>query len=861
MNPTRWARVQELVEAAAGLPTAERHNFLEQQVPEDLALRREVETLLAAYDSTGMLEDILGHAAAQAIHGQSLEPGDRVGPWLVLGLLGHGGMGSVYRAERADQQFQQEAAIKLVRSGVIAQAEMATRFRTERQILASISHPNIARLLDGGLTGFGVPYLVMEYVHGEPLDRYLLRVSPSLTARLQLFQAVCSAVQYAHQNLVVHRDLKPANILVTDEGVPVLLDFGIAKLLNASSEPAAEETRFSGTLMTPEYASPEQLRYEPITTATDIYSLGVVLYELLTGRRPFQLSDLSPAEMERRVTQASPVPPSIAGMSHHLERRWFGLPRRTGTSDLDRIVLKSMHKVPARRYSSAGDLSADLQRYLEGFPVAAQPDSFAYRSGLFVRRHRLAVAAVSLFSLAILALTVTALVLASRARREAASATSVAQFLVSLFEQSRPDSTQGQDLSARQLLDQGMKRLNAEPVQDPLVHARLLSTLGRVYFDLGVMDRASSLLLQAEAIQQAHPKEAEQQLAETENALGTLELERNLPLALTHYQRALKLFQTFRGPDSSEVADVQDSIAGTETALGHFDQAELLFERSIRIHTRMLGGDAEATLNDKHNLASLYAQLGDYRREQPLLQDVLAAHRRTSGDLHEITTSDIGNLAWLEDRLGHFARSEQLSHEVIALKSKLFGAENPRLAMQMLVLGDTLRQTGRLQEARTTLERGLGMATRFEGANSLHSAWIRDELGLVSLAEGNLPEARVNITAALAAREAQPLPPLQDVALSYEHLGLLETAEHNATAAEQHLRRALELQQKVFPRPNLAVAESKNDLATLLFTQQRRPEACALLRSAATIAHESVPNELSPQLAAAQHGIEVGHCP
>ena len=859
MNPTHWQRVQDLVEAASALVPEDRTGFLAREAGDDPALRAQVESMLAAWETSGLFEDVIGSAAVRAAAIELLEPGDRVGSWRILSLIGHGGMGSVFRAERADNQFRQRAAIKIVRVGMGSPDELLLRFRAERQILASITHPNIARLLDGGFTDSGLPYLVMEYVEGEPLDRYLARINPSLPARLALVQQICAAVQHAHQNLVVHRDLKPSNILITPEGVAKLLDFGIAKLLGDTVPEEAVQTRLTGRLMTPEYASPEQIRGEPITTATDIYSLGVVLYEVLTGTRPFRLNHLSPAEMERCIVETQPRPPS-AVFARPGSSRIFRLPS-TRTTDLDRIVLKSMHKLPARRYSSVSGLSADLQRFLDGFPVVARPDSFAYRSRLFIGRHRLAVTAATLFLLTVFVLTVSAIVLAARARREAASADSVSTFLTNLFQQARPDSTHGQSTSARDLLDQGAARLQSTPVKDPLVRARLLSTLGRVYFDLGDMAPATALLQQAETLYRQHSGETSLSFAQTVADLGTLEIDRsNSTAAQAHLQQALAIYRRLKGPESPEVAETLDSLGEVATTQSRFDDAESLLQESIRIHTRSLGPDAPPTLVDKHNLASVYSHLGDYQRELPLLVDVLAADRRLHGDLQEITTSDLGNLAWLEDRLGHFARAEALSYEDIALKSKLFGAGNPRLAMQLLVLGDVFRQTGRLVEARKTLRESLAMMHQFEGAASLHAAWDLDELGLVDLAEHHLPEARTNLLEALRIREGQSPPPLQEVSLSYDHLGELELAEANPVAAEQHLRHALSLEHTVFPHGNDSIAATETHLGEALATEHRTTEACALLEDAERIARISFAGEPHPILQASQTDLRSAGC-
>jgi serine/threonine protein kinase len=393
MTPERWQQVKSVFNQALEREPPQRLAFLAEHCGEDLELCREVESLLATHDQTGnRLDEPLVQLTASMV-------GQHIGPYRLLREVGWGGMGTVYEAVRADEMYRKRVAIKVVRREMATQM-VVRRFQHERQILAELNHPNIAGLLDGGVTADGRPYFAMEYVEGRPIDEYCRERALGIEERIALFLQACDAVQYAHRSLVVHRDLKPTNILVTEQGVPKLLDFGIAKLLGPEAQDgAAQLTRAGDLLLTPDYASPEQVRGGSITTASDVYSLGIILYEMLAGRRPYRTEGRALQEIVRTITEEEPVLPSAAataandpsapeGSAARLRRRLEG--------ELDSIVLKAIRKEPDRRYLSVEQLGDDLGRYLDGRPVLAQSDSTLYRVRKFARRHTAVVATVGL---------------------------------------------------------------------------------------------------------------------------------------------------------------------------------------------------------------------------------------------------------------------------------------------------------------------------------------------------------------------------------------------------------------------------------------------------------------------------------
>lgn len=490
MTNERWLQIEKVFNTVSGLPPEQRAATLDECCAGDAELRREVESLLAcdAADDAFLRAPVEGAAAQVSSQRTSAIIGKRLGAWRITGVLGHGGMGTVYRAVRDDGQYEQAAAVKLLRYGLATEADLR-RFRRERQILARLEHPHIARLVDGGATEEGLPYLVMEYVEGESITAFCRDRSLPVSERLRLFRDVCATVQYAHQSLVIHRDLKPSNILVTTDGHVKLLDFGIAKLLDPDlHEDELALTSGTAWMLTPDYASPEQVRGQNITAATDIYSLGAILYELLTGGRPHEIKGRSAADVERAICEQEIQLPSTVARSRSLR------------GDLDTIVLKAMSKEPARRYSSVERLSEDIERHLAGLPVRARRDTAFYRAGKFVRRNRWLIAIGAAATAGLLAATTVAILQAARAQRQIVAVRDLATtMLIDVNEKVRmlPGSVDARII----LVNKGLlylDRLGREAGQDPV----LLWDLARGYEKVAALqaspDPAEPNLLQFE---------------------------------------------------------------------------------------------------------------------------------------------------------------------------------------------------------------------------------------------------------------------------------------------------------------------------------------------------------------------------
>jgi serine/threonine-protein kinase len=843
----RFRRVEELFAAALALPAADRAVYLERAADGDEALAAEVAALLDEDDSSrvegavdligaavesGAREILAGGPPAGSLPAGSLV-GRRIGPWQVVDTLGQGGLSTVYLALRADEQFRKRVALKVLKRGMDTD-EILLRFRNERQILASLEHPNIARLIDAGSTEEGLSYFVMEYVEGVPLDRYCDTQRLGVEARLELFEAVCSAVAYAHRNLVVHRDLKPSNILVTPQGVPKLLDFGIAKLLNP--EMAAgnlELTLGPWSPMTPSYASPEQVHGEPVTTATDVYSLGVLLYELLSGRRPYAVSALR-GDLGRVVGEVEPEPPSAALARRPRESRGAGeraepaaaeLARRRNSDprrlrrqlegDLDTIVLTALRKEPQRRYASAEHMADDLRRHLRGLPVAARRDTFRYQAGKFLRRHRAgaaaAAAALALGTLFVVLLAVQSLRLARErtvSEQERRRAETVSEFLVELFQVSEPGEAQGGTITARELLDRGAERVAALDGQ-PLVQATLMQTIGQVYEQLGLYDDAAPLLEQAVALRREHLGPEHPEVADSLNRLAVLRAKAgSYDLAEPLFRSALEIRRKAYGEEDRRVAESLNNLALLLHEKGDYGAAEKLYLRATRLDDR-LPRDPGDPVSTRSNLALLYHDQGRYAQAEQLYRQTLSRAEQAGGPRHPEVARLRAELGVTLLAAGREQPAEDLLRQAVEIRRDVLGPHHPDLARSLRQLATLLVRQGRLDEA-IPLHREALAIRRLAG--SAHPE-VADSLAALAEAlavRGEHQEAVEHLSQALAIyRNALPAahPFTADVLVA---LGRLHCETGEPATGETLLREGIGIRRQSLAArdPRLAEAET-----------------------------------------------------
>ena len=821
MNPERWSELRRLFEAAQELPPEDRGLFLDGECDGDRELKAEVISLLESLEKA---DSFLERPAAEVQTG-SRATRRHVGPYELLEEIGHGGMGIVYTAVRRDQGFERRVAVKLVKRGMDTDF-ILRRFESERRILAGLDHPNIARVLDGGSTEDGLPYFVMELIEGETLLEYCHREALGVPERLALFRRVCAAVQYAHQRLVIHRDIKPGNVLVGPDGVPRLLDFGLAKVVAGAEGKPVERTQTALRLLTPEYASPEQVRGEELTTTSDVYSLGVVLYELLTGERPYRLKTRNPEEVSGAVLTQEPQKPSSKA---RLDR------------DLDAIVLTALRKEPERRYPSAEQLSEDIRRHLEGLPVRASPDSFGYRARKFIRRHRAGVAASVLIAASLVGGLGLALKGMRAARQEAARAQQVSGFLRGLFESSYPRRSRGEKITAQDLLDAGAARVDRELAEQPDLQASMLALLGSVYMELRVMDKAEPLLMRSLALRERVLGRDSPEVAESLVWLGRMKsFKTDYKEAMALIERAVRIRE--KEGESSALAEALNQLGLTLKALGKAAEGRPLLQRAVAIEEKRGGANLHKWLS---NLAAIEMDLGNFDSAQRLLERALDIGVRSEGKVGVQVDVTMLNLAGVLRAQEDYARARPLLEKALALGEKAYGKTNSNIVYNLGELGDLSIGMGDYGRAREYLDRALEIGTASLGPDHPGLASTVTYLGRLRLAEGKPREALTLFERALALRRKALPEDHDDVAEVLTDLATAKTALQDSAAAEPILRHALAIRRRVLAPGHRSLIPTLMALSRVLQDQGRSAEARPLLEEAVAIARAKMPEHHS----------------
>ena len=840
MEGDRWNRLQSLFEGAVALESVARDAYLDSHCSDDPELRSQVESLIAASESAS---EALGAAVRRTAREMAapLEAGQRVGPWELIREVGHGGMGAVFLARRADGEYQAEVAIKLI--GGLHTAEHLRRFRAERQILAALEHPNIARMLGGGTTAEGRPWVAMEYVDGLPLDRYCEQHQLGVEARLAIFLDVCRAVSYAHQNLVVHRDLKPGNILVTTQGVAKLLDFGIAKLL-APGETDAEQTGTAMRLLTPAYASPEQLRGGAITVATDVYGLGVVLYQLLTRKLPHEVAGKSLGEIERLVCEA-PAPPPGAVVSPREARRLRG--------DLDTIVLTALQKDSRRRYGSVERLADDIQRHLTARPVLARGDTTAYRLGRFMRRHRAGVGFATAALLMLTGFAVSTSIQAARleAERDAATvartnAEQVSGFLASVFEISDPEQSRGQEVTARELLDEGAKRIRTELADQPAVQATMMRVIGNVYGTLGLHDESRPLMEEALSRFRALYGDDHPEVATSKLGLAVLYQDiGDVTSAEPLLRDALATRRALYGPDHRSIGEALTELAYLLQTNGDNAGAEQIFREALTMERRVYPAGDPHVASTMTKLARSLRESQKLDEAEPLLREALTIQRATLGNDHPDVASTLRNLAsLLRDKGGDaLFEADTLYQEAIALRRKVLGDSHPEMANTLNSYALLLSRMGEAGRSIEIYRQFIAILDRIHAEPHPSQGAAYNNLATVLRDEGQYAEAEQLYRRSIRVTEQVLAPGHPNRAFPLVGLAGLFMDQRRYSDAESYYRRALSLRRGALPAGHRYIGETLSDLGAVLMERRRYDEARRYLADALAILRAAEGND------------------
>jgi eukaryotic-like serine/threonine-protein kinase len=759
LHPDQWQALSPHLDQALAMGDDDRIAWLSELAERDPALAAQVRALLNEHlllAEEGFLEN--SPAALPKAPGLA---GQTIGPYTLISQIGQGGMGSVWLAERSDGRFERRVAVKFIHVALMGKGG-EQRFKREGSILGRLANPHIAELVDAGVSALGQPYLVLEHVEGEHIDRYCDQQNLDVEARIRIFLDVLAAVAHAHSNLIVHRDLKPSNVLISKDGQVKLLDFGIAKLLEGEGDTGAATalTVEGGRAMTPEYAAPEQVTGAPVTTATDVYALGVLLYVLLTGQHPAGTARYSPADLVKAIVDTDPKRPSdvVTTASETGEETTTNAAKRTTTpeklgrllrGDLDTILAKTLKKNPQERYASVTALAHDLQRYLRHEPITARPDTLAYRAGKFIRRNRIAVVLASLaFAAAIAGVTGT-LVQARRARaqrdfaiRERDRASRVTQFMIKMFKVSDPSESRGNSVTAREILDKAAAEVDTQLAKDPETQAQMTDVMGNVYFSLGLYPKSESMLTRSDNIRRqalgpSHPDT----LASASDLGRTLSSEQRDQDAEKLLRETLAAQQRVLGPEHPDTLTSMHRLANSLIGQKRYSEAEQLHSQVLEKRRRVLGPDHSDTVASMDNMAFVFMMEERFPEAEKMQRDSLAIAQRVQGADHPDTLDSINRLARILSLEKKFPEAEKVQRDGLDIQMRVMGPDHPLTLRSLNNLRDILMKENNYPEAENVSRQIQARQVRVRGPEHPYTAYATYFLACLVAHQGRKSEA------------------------------------------------------------------------------------------------------------------------
>ena len=826
MDSTRWERIQSLFHEAVDLPAPGRISFLRTAGGGDEQLMAAVLAMLEEDDRGSSLLDCDVAQLASRMLGQAAVipmPFQEFGPYRIRRVLGEGGMGVVYLAERED--LGSLVAIKLLRDAWMSPARRE-RFTSEQRTLAQLTHPSIARIYDADILSDGTPWFAMEYVKGIPLTEYCIQHQSPIEERLKLVRSVCEAVQYAHSHAVIHRDLKPSNILVQPDGTVKLLDFGIAKQLDPRDAPV-DQTRTGLRLMTPAYAAPEQVRGEHTGIYTDVYALGVILYELLAGRLPFDLSKRTPGEVDAMIVGQEPERPSLPAKR---PREGVRMPQviKTSWADLDVLCLTAMHKAPERRYRSAEALIRDIDHYLADEPLEARADTVGYRVGKFVRRNRRAVAVSTLMLVSIAGLVIfyTGRLTAARnaAIAEAVRTQRLLRFTLNLFNGGDKEAGPASDLRVTTLIDRGIAEAGSLD-REPEVQAELYETLGEVYQKLGELDRADSLLNSALDRRRSLFGANTASVAESQVKLGLLRADQaKLEDAERLVRGGLEVSRRNLPPSHPTIAAATHALGKVLEERGAYDEAIQVLGEAVRLRSAP-GVDPADLADSLLELANTHFYAGHYAKSESLNHRLISMHRRIYGDRHPLIAEDLINLGAIRHEFGHYKEAEAFHRQALEITLAFYGKDHYKTASNLTLIARALVKQNRYDDAVELLQRALAIQERVFGKVHPRVASVVNELGTVALARDRLDEAEGAFRRLIDIYRSVYAGKHYLIGIALANLGSVYMARKENARAEPLYREALAMYAKTLPPNHLNIAITRIKLGRALLRENRFKDA------------------------------------